>query len=321
MVVDILADLPYTEIEKGVKRMTAFGNFLYELRKEKGMTQQELAEKLNITNKAVSKWETGEAFPETAQLVPLADIFGVTVDELLRGKRSAEKSVGEGSIDSAVPVPVQAVPAAETARAKKRLSKRARIFLCAAAAIVVALECAIVPVVSCANNIFRAGKVEKIALGDDISRVYELLGEPDDENGSYFEYYDQNYEKLRKELQEWMEGKSDPAAALESFKQISKREFGYIRVTFSSEQVTSVLLDTAVTAAGAGEKQLREVSLDDWSLVSANIVYRAYYTDGSYFLGGAEGTFSSKIDGESVTVFASWTDEFGNACSVPLDKA
>ena len=39
--------------------MTAFGNFLYALRKEKGMTQQELAEKLNITNKAVSKWETG----------------------------------------------------------------------------------------------------------------------------------------------------------------------------------------------------------------------------------------------------------------------
>ena len=198
--------------------MTAFGNFLYELRKEKGMTQQELAEKLNITNKAVSKWETGEAFPETSQLVPLANIFGVTVDELLRGKRSAEKSTGSLS---AVPVSEQAVPAAQTARAKKRLSKRARIFLCAAAAIVVALVCAIVPVVSCANNIFRAGKVEKIALGDDISRVYELLGEPDDENGSYFEYYDQNYEKLRKELQEWMEGKSDPAAALESFKQIS----------------------------------------------------------------------------------------------------
>ena len=321
MVVDILANLPYTEIEKGVKRMTAFGNFLYELRKEKGMTQQELAEKLNITNKAVSKWETGEAFPETAQLVPLADIFGVTVDELLRGKRSAEKSAGEGSIDSAVPASEQAASAAQTVRAKRRLSKQARFFLCAAAAIIVVLLCVLIPIVSCANNIFRAGKVEKIAFGDDISRVYEILGEPDDENGSYFEYYDQNYEKLRKELQEWMEGKSDPAAALESFKQISKREFGYIRVTFSSEQVTSVLLDTAVTAAGAGEKRLREVSLVDWSLVSANIVYRAYYTDGSYFLGGAEGTFSSKIDGESVTVFASWTDEFGNACSVPLDKA
>ena len=50
------------------------------------MTQQELADKLGVTNKAVSKWETGEAFPETAQLVPLSDIFGVTVDGLLRGK-------------------------------------------------------------------------------------------------------------------------------------------------------------------------------------------------------------------------------------------
>ena len=69
--------------------MNEFGNFLYELRKEKGMTQQELADKLLVTNRAVSKWETGETFPETAQLVPLAGIFGVTVDELLRGERSA----------------------------------------------------------------------------------------------------------------------------------------------------------------------------------------------------------------------------------------
>lgn len=66
--------------------MNEFGNYLYTLRKSKGMTQQEIADKLGVTNKAVSKWETGEAFPETAQLVPLADIFGVTVDDLLRGK-------------------------------------------------------------------------------------------------------------------------------------------------------------------------------------------------------------------------------------------
>ena len=203
-----MANLPYTEIEKGVKRMTAFGNFLYELRKEKGMTQQELADQLHLTNKAVSKWETGEAFPETAQLVPLADIFGVTVDELLRGKRSAEKSAGEGSIDSAVPVSEQAVPAPETVRTKRRLSKRVKLILCAAAAIIVALLCVLIPIVSCANNIFRAGKVEKIAVGDDISRVYELLGEPDDENGSRFEYYDQNFRVLRSKLRKASEGAS-----------------------------------------------------------------------------------------------------------------
>lgn len=65
----------------------SFGDFLYELRKEKGLTQSEVAEKLGVTNKAVSKWETGETFPETAQLLPLSDLFGVTVDELLRGER------------------------------------------------------------------------------------------------------------------------------------------------------------------------------------------------------------------------------------------
>lgn len=65
-----------------------FAEFLYTLRKEKGLTQSELAEKLGVTNKAVSKWETGEGYPETAQLVPLAGIFGVTVDELLKGERA-----------------------------------------------------------------------------------------------------------------------------------------------------------------------------------------------------------------------------------------
>lgn len=68
--------------------MNSFGEFLYQLRKEKGMTQAELADALGVTNKAVSKWETGEAMPETALLKPLARIFGVTVDELLDGKRA-----------------------------------------------------------------------------------------------------------------------------------------------------------------------------------------------------------------------------------------
>ncbi len=67
--------------------MAKFSDLLYELRKEKNLTQTELAEKLGITNKAVSKWETGEAMPDTAQLLPLAEILGVSVDELLRGER------------------------------------------------------------------------------------------------------------------------------------------------------------------------------------------------------------------------------------------
>ena len=87
--------------------MNEFGNFLYSLRKGKGMTQQELADMLNVTNKAISKWETGEAFPETAQLVPLATIFGVTVDELLRGRRETETDAPM-SESGANPSPVSA---------------------------------------------------------------------------------------------------------------------------------------------------------------------------------------------------------------------
>lgn len=75
--------------------ISKFGEFLYELRKEKGLTQSELADKLGITNKAVSKWETGEAFPETAQLVPLSNIFSITVDELLKGERNHSYTVEE----------------------------------------------------------------------------------------------------------------------------------------------------------------------------------------------------------------------------------
>jgi len=64
-----------------------FGEFLYELRKERNMTQTDLADKLDLTNKAVSKWETGETMPETSQLIPISKIFNVTVDELLNGQR------------------------------------------------------------------------------------------------------------------------------------------------------------------------------------------------------------------------------------------
>lgn len=72
--------------------MNEFGDFLYSLRKQKGLTQLELAKTLNVTNKAVSKWETGEAMPETSLLLPLSKILDVTVDELLQGKRFEENN-------------------------------------------------------------------------------------------------------------------------------------------------------------------------------------------------------------------------------------
>ena len=60
-----------------------FGNYLYECRRKAGMTQMELARSLGVTNKAVSKWETGRSKPSTNILRKMAVLFGMSVEELL----------------------------------------------------------------------------------------------------------------------------------------------------------------------------------------------------------------------------------------------
>ena len=56
------------------------------LRKKHGWSQEELAEKMQVSRQAVSKWENGDSFPDTGLLVPISELFGVSVDELLKGK-------------------------------------------------------------------------------------------------------------------------------------------------------------------------------------------------------------------------------------------
>lgn len=65
------------------------GKFISTCRKEKGLTQTQLAEKLNITNRAVSKWETGKSVPDAAIMLDLCEILDVSVNELLSGERIA----------------------------------------------------------------------------------------------------------------------------------------------------------------------------------------------------------------------------------------
>lgn len=65
-----------------------FGAFIVKLRKEKGLTQKELADKIFVTDKAVSKWERGLSFPDIELLIPIAEIFSVSVLELLKGERN-----------------------------------------------------------------------------------------------------------------------------------------------------------------------------------------------------------------------------------------
>ncbi len=71
-----------------------FGNYLYELRTKKNLTQNELAKILGVTNKAVSKWETGAAYPQTKLIYPLAKALGVTVEDLYVAMSDNEKNKG-----------------------------------------------------------------------------------------------------------------------------------------------------------------------------------------------------------------------------------
>ena len=63
------------------------GKRIKEMRKRSGMTQAELAEKLGITDRAVSKWENGRGMPELSLLKPLSEELGVTINEILSGER------------------------------------------------------------------------------------------------------------------------------------------------------------------------------------------------------------------------------------------
>lgn len=66
------------------------GSFIATLRKANGMTQKELAEKLNVSDKTISRWERDDGVPDLAVIPVLAEIFGVTCDELLRGERTPQ---------------------------------------------------------------------------------------------------------------------------------------------------------------------------------------------------------------------------------------
>lgn len=70
-----------------------FGEFVCKLRKEKGMTQEDLGNKLHLTNKAISKWERGLSFPDICILQEIAKALDVSVLELLNGERNTEASI------------------------------------------------------------------------------------------------------------------------------------------------------------------------------------------------------------------------------------
>ena len=98
------------------------GTFIKSRRTELNMTQKDLAEKIGCTDKAVSRWETGKGMPDSSFLVPLADILGITVNELLTGEEIPEETFTQKSEDNLV-VSVQ-----KTEKAVKQ-GKTVKLFL------------------------------------------------------------------------------------------------------------------------------------------------------------------------------------------------
>lgn len=74
------------------------GNFLRELRKEKNLTQEQLAEVFNVSARTVSRWETGSNMPDISILVEIADYYDLDVREILNGERSNALPAGSSSI-------------------------------------------------------------------------------------------------------------------------------------------------------------------------------------------------------------------------------
>lgn len=66
------------------------GKFISDNRKKQGLSQKELAEKLHITDKAVSKWERGLSFPDITMLIPISEILEITLYNLLTGGNENE---------------------------------------------------------------------------------------------------------------------------------------------------------------------------------------------------------------------------------------
>jgi len=66
------------------------GRFLRELRKEKELTQEQLAEKFGVSSRSVSRWENGNTMPELGILVELAEYYGVDIKEIIDGERKSE---------------------------------------------------------------------------------------------------------------------------------------------------------------------------------------------------------------------------------------
>ena len=126
------------------------GNLIRDARKEHGLTQKELAEKLHITDRAVSKWERGICAPDIALLEPLADILELSITELISGERNAVTEVPENTPAPETETAVrEAISYSRAEMQQKRIIAQNRIIL--------SFLCLAVLVAACVNVLWYKG--------------------------------------------------------------------------------------------------------------------------------------------------------------------
>ena len=114
------------------------GQLITELRKEKGLTQKQLADALNVTDKAVSKWERGLSFPDISMLEPISELLEVSIMEILAGERqSGEETMSREEAKDLINASVEL--SEEEIRHKKERSRLIIIILIVLAMLLVSI--------------------------------------------------------------------------------------------------------------------------------------------------------------------------------------
>ncbi len=111
------------------------GKFITELRKENNLTQKDLAKKINVSDKAISRWETGKGYPDVTSLLALSEFFGVSVNELLAGKRIEKEKLIEITENNVI----NAIETKERTVKKKKI----QMIICSAIFLILLLPAAI----------------------------------------------------------------------------------------------------------------------------------------------------------------------------------
>ena len=117
------------------------GKFIAQLRRENGMTQEALGEKLGVTNKTISRWETGAYMPDIEMLQLLGQNFGVSINEILAGQRLSDEEFRQKAEENVIAVSKASAFSLEEKKAyyKKKWRKDNRTWLIAMSVVVIAV--------------------------------------------------------------------------------------------------------------------------------------------------------------------------------------